>query len=331
MTKNSTNYEILCSYCRDLKYSKVLSDEKDIGINMLIVSFPLQGIYISPNTPGSKVPSHGTSKFGEEYAIDFAMIQNNKKPYRKSFFQYLIKGLELDDFYGWGQTIYSPVNGEVIRIENDNNERNPVNIFKDLINTIKVTKGFMKNSIPPELVTGNYVMIKVQENLYALLEHLRKGSVNVKVGQQIKVHDAIGQLGHSGNSTMPHLHMQFMNSDNDMLLEGNLVKDPVERRTPQDTIICNFTIAFNRSYKKDDYYVKEVSYFNIEVWSTIAESCLKHLCKGRGFRVVGRLKQDRWVDEIENPHSRIKVVTEHVEFKTLANTVKEEEVLDVAV
>ncbi|MGL1890143.1 MAG: single-stranded DNA-binding protein [Spirochaetaceae bacterium] len=50
-----------------------------------------------------------------------------------------------------------------------------------------------------------------------------------------------------------------------MLLEGNLVKDPVERRTPQDTIICNFTIAVNRSYKKDDDYVNEVSYFDIEV------------------------------------------------------------------
>lgn len=122
-----------------------------------------------------------------------------------------------------------------------------------------------------------------------------------------------------------------MNSLNSMLLEGNLVKDPVEKRTPQDTIICNFTIAVNRSYKKDDDYVKEVSYFDIEVWSTIAERCLKHLCKGRGVRVVGRLKQDRWVDEKEAPHSRIKVVAEHVEFKPIINIEHEEEVLDVAV
>ncbi len=49
-----------------------------------------------------------------------------------------------------------------------------------------------------------------------------------------------------------------MNSLNSLLLEGNLVKDPVEKRTPQDTIISNFTIAVNRSYKKDDDYVKEV-------------------------------------------------------------------------
>ena len=122
-----------------------------------------------------------------------------------------------------------------------------------------------------------------------------------------------------------------MNSLNSMLLEGNLVKDPVEKRTPQDTIICNFTIAVNRSYKKEDDYVKEVSYFDIEVWSTLADNCLKHLCKGRGVRVVGRLKQERWVDENETLHSRIKVVAEHVEFKPIINPVHEEEVIDVAV
>lgn len=106
-----------------------------------------------------------------------------------------------------------------------------------------------------------------------------------------------------------------MNNLNSILVEGNLVKDPVERRTPQDTLVCNLTIAVNRTYKRDDDYVKEVSYFDVEVWAGLAESCLKHLCKGRGVRVVGRLKQDRWVDDDEKNHTRIKIVAEHVEFK----------------
>ncbi|MBN2617709.1 MAG: single-stranded DNA-binding protein [Spirochaetales bacterium] len=128
-----------------------------------------------------------------------------------------------------------------------------------------------------------------------------------------------------------------MNSLNSILLEGNLVKDPTEKRTPQDTVVCNFTIAVNRSYKKAEDYVKEVSYFDIEVWSLLAENCLKHLCKGRGVRVVGRLKQDRWIDEEDISHTRIKIVGEHVEFKPLMNIVKDEEelenneILDVAI
>lgn len=128
-----------------------------------------------------------------------------------------------------------------------------------------------------------------------------------------------------------------MNSLNSILLEGNLVKDPVERRTPQDTVICGLTIAVNRSYKKAEDYVKEVSYFEIEAWSTLAESCLKHLCKGRGVRVVGRLKQDRWVDDEEKSHSKIKIVAEHVEFKPLFTPDKkpveimESEILEVTI
>jgi len=190
---------------------------------MIIVSFPLQGIYISPNTPGSKVPSHGTADFGEAYAIDFVMIKDNdklKKPYRKSFFEYFFKGLQLDDFYGWGQTVYSPVSGEVVEVENGIEERNPVNIFNDYKNTIKVTKDYIKNGASPKIITGNYVMIKVNENSFALLAHLKKGSVNVLVGQKIEVCDVIGELGHSGNSTMPHLHMQFMNSKDYKIAKG---------------------------------------------------------------------------------------------------------------
>ena len=190
---------------------------------MLIVEPPLIGVYISPNTPGSKVPSHGTSGFGEEYAIDFVMIKEDdvfKKSYRKSFLEYLFKGLQLSDFYGWGQKVYSPVNGEVIDIENNISERNPVNILRDLKNAIDVTNDNKKNISSPKKITGNYVMLKMTDNEYALLVHLKQGSVSVKVGQKVKIHDVLGELGHSGNSTMPHLHMQFMDSSDFSIAKG---------------------------------------------------------------------------------------------------------------
>ena len=58
---------------------------------------------------------------------------------------------------------------------------------------------------------------------------------------------------------------------------------------------------------------KEVSFFDVESWARLAENCGEHLLKGRGVRVVGRLKQDRWQDKEGNPRS--KIVAEHVEFK----------------
>jgi single-strand DNA-binding protein len=106
-----------------------------------------------------------------------------------------------------------------------------------------------------------------------------------------------------------------MNSLNSILLEGNLTRDPELSKTPKGTPVCNFCVASNRYYKQDEEGVNEVSFFDVEVWSRLAESCAEHLTKGRGVRVVGRLKQDRWEDPEGKPRSRIKIVAEHVEFK----------------
>jgi single-strand DNA-binding protein len=53
----------------------------------------------------------------------------------------------------------------------------------------------------------------------------------------------------------------------------------------------------------------------VSTWTRLAEVCGEYLKKGRGVRVVGRLKQDRWTDADGKPHSRVLIVAEHVEFK----------------
>lgn len=189
--------------------------------NIITVDFPLHGIWITPHTPGTKVPSHGTSNFGESYAIDFVMIQDNdplKKPCQKSFFRYLFQGLPLSDFYGWGQTIYSPLDGEIVSVFDSLEERNPVKIFNDIANMIKVTNDYTQHNASPDSVAGNYVLIKNSDNLYMLLAHMKKGSIIVKIGQKVHANQPLGQLGHSG--TMPHLHLQFMNSRDFKIAKG---------------------------------------------------------------------------------------------------------------
>jgi single-strand DNA-binding protein len=106
-----------------------------------------------------------------------------------------------------------------------------------------------------------------------------------------------------------------MNSLNSILLEGNLVRDPESGATPKGTPFCKFSIATNRFYKQEGAKVDEVSYFDVEVWAKLAENCQNNLEKGRGVRVVGRLKQDRWQDDEGNGRTKVKIVGEHVEFK----------------
>ena len=106
-----------------------------------------------------------------------------------------------------------------------------------------------------------------------------------------------------------------MNNLNSILVEGNLVRDPELSYTPKGTAVCKFSVACNRQWKQDDQVQKEVSYFDVSAWTRLAEVCGEYLKKGRGVRVVGRLKQDRWTDPEGKPHSRVEIVAEHVEFK----------------
>jgi single-strand DNA-binding protein len=106
-----------------------------------------------------------------------------------------------------------------------------------------------------------------------------------------------------------------MNNLNSILIEGNLVKDPELSYTSKGTAVCKFAVACNRSWKQDDQLQKEVSFFDVSTWTRLAEVCGEYLKKGRGVRVVGRLKQDRWTDPDGKPHSRVLILAEHVEFK----------------
>jgi len=106
-----------------------------------------------------------------------------------------------------------------------------------------------------------------------------------------------------------------MNNLNSIILEGNLTRDPLMDTTPRGTAVCHFTVASNRYYKSEGERQEEVGFFDVEVWSRLAETCNEYLTKGRGVRVVGRLKQDRWSNAEGEPRSRVRIVGEHVEFR----------------
>jgi single-strand DNA-binding protein len=106
-----------------------------------------------------------------------------------------------------------------------------------------------------------------------------------------------------------------MNNLNSILIEGNLVRDPELSYTPQGKAVCKFSIASNRFFKVEEEYKQEVSFFKVQAWTKLAEACGEYLKKGRGVRVVGRIKQNRWKDEEGNSKSNIEIIADHVEFK----------------
>ena len=188
-----------------------------------VVAFPLRGEWQSPNTPGTKIPSHGTNRLGTRYAYDFIQVDWNRRgwpAYRSSFPHYLISGLPIQDYYCWGQEIYAPVDGQVVAAEDHYPERERTFFASDLANAYKNAHHFNPETDDPREVAGNYVIIQQQAGVYAALCHLQTDSIQVAVGQRVKQGQPIGRVGHSGNSFGPHLHFQLMDSSDIVHAQG---------------------------------------------------------------------------------------------------------------
>jgi single-strand DNA-binding protein len=107
-----------------------------------------------------------------------------------------------------------------------------------------------------------------------------------------------------------------MNNLNSVLIEGNMVRDPLIRSTPKGTQVCHFSIASNRFFRQDSSLEKETGFFDVEAWGKLATACSSQGRKGRGVRVVGRLKQDRWTGTDGKSHNKVAIVAEHVEYRS---------------
>ena len=124
-----------------------------------------------------------------------------------------------------------------------------------------------------------------------------------------------------------------VNNLNSILLEGNLARDPELRYTPQGTPVCTLNVASTRTYKIDGERVEEVSFIDATTSGKLATVCAEHLAKGRGIRVVGRIKQERWEADGPDgyqPRDKVVIVAEHVEFQPVRTPQREREMAAAA-
>ena len=103
---------------------------------------------------------------------------------------------------------------------------------------------------------------------------------------------------------------------NKVLIAGNLTDDPQLRATPGGAMVCEFTLALNRSYKskQSEERVEEVAFVDVVTWGRTAEVSAEYLKKGRAAFVEGRLTQSRWESPEGKKMSRLRITAEHVQF-----------------
>jgi murein DD-endopeptidase MepM/ murein hydrolase activator NlpD len=186
-----------------------------------IVDFPLRGEWTAVHTPANRIPSHGTDMLGQRYAFDLIRLDraNGSRYHPAGTFRTLLLGVPTHECHGWGEPIHAPLDGEVVVARDGLPERSRIHPVRELALVLKNGLTFRPTPRHLHRVMGNHVILRCGD-VHAGFAHLTTGSVAVKAGQQVRVGDVLGRVGHTGNSTAPHLHFQLMDGPDPLTAHG---------------------------------------------------------------------------------------------------------------
>ena len=170
-----------------------------ILINVIPMAYPIQAEKTTPSlTIQSPLTEDAIIGWGGENFGDntlHAMWAAERWAYDIVMDPYNTGSNVLMDFGIWEKDVVAPVNGVVVAVSNNEEDIEP-------------------GTTEYRTAEGNYVYIKVEETgTYLLLNHLKKNSIIVEEGQKVKVGDYLGQIGNSGSTSEPHLHIQHVRQD----------------------------------------------------------------------------------------------------------------------
>ncbi|MFC7328753.1 peptidoglycan DD-metalloendopeptidase family protein [Marinactinospora rubrisoli] len=166
---------------------------------------PVRGRWMALNSPADHVPSQGTHAYGQTYAValvaepaDGGRPDIGWRPFTRP----------PEDFPGFGATVYAPADGTVLRVHDRQHDHRSRNSWPWLVGMVAETA--VRELRGPAGLLGNHVIIDIGDGCYALLGHLRRGSVTVAAGDRVTAGQPIARCGNSGACTEPQLRFQLM-------------------------------------------------------------------------------------------------------------------------
>lgn len=169
------NYDIKATPEESL--SNYLSTIFRFGTTNTKISLPFSGEW----TVYQGFDDEWTHKGRYRYAYDFVKKKDGNT--------YRYDGNYIEDYYCYGESILSPVDGYIVDCRHD--------LIDNAIGDVDRVNNW-----------GNYIIIKSNAGFFVEISHLMQYSLSAKIGDYIKTNDPIAKCGNSGYSPQPHIHIQ---------------------------------------------------------------------------------------------------------------------------
>ena len=153
---------------------------------------------------GGELTNHHAAVASQRHALDINALN------RAGFGQRLRREGSLADYAAFGRPVLAPCAGRVRAVRDG-------------------IEDALAPNADPERLAGNHVVLDCGDVL-VLLAHLREGSVVPAPGDELASGDPIGEIGNSGNSTEPHLHLHAVR---DLSPEGAADDPPLDPLAPE--------------------------------------------------------------------------------------------------
>jgi len=102
---------------------------------------------------------------------------------------------------------------------------------------------------------------------------------------------------------------------NQVILIGNITRDPALSYLPSQTAVCDFGMAVNKKFKGQDGQMKEkVCFVDLKAFGKTGEAINKYCKKGSPLFVRGELSYDSWTAKDGTKKSKLSVIIDSFQF-----------------
>ena len=102
---------------------------------------------------------------------------------------------------------------------------------------------------------------------------------------------------------------------NNVMVAGNLTKDPTFRETSNNTPVVNFHVAINRRYRdSSNLWQEDVCYVGVVAWNKLADSCRERLVKGSAVLIDGELQSRTFKSDENKNRTIVEIKAKRIQF-----------------